>query len=264
MAAPGYYFERVDEHRFQPTNHAGGGWDPTELHFSPLGGLIVHAVEQHMAGRSESGLLLGRISFDILGRLGLEECEITVDTARRGLTIELITATVRIAGRTVVHAHAWYLTTVDTTAVAGGGSGPLPPPDTLPSWPMTSIWPGGFVASLDVRPIAPPEPGHTVAWVTTDIELVDGEDVSALAAFIALVDIANGLAARETPTEWMYPNTDLTIHLHRQPHGHWVGLDTTVVFGPTGQGVTSTTLHDGSGPVGYAHQILTVRPAPPR
>lgn len=65
---------------------------------------------------------------------------------------------------------------------------------------------------------------------------------------------------REQPTEWMFPNVDLTIHLHRQPEGRWTGLDTTVVFGPTGQGLTSTVLHDVNGPVGRAEQILTVRP----
>ena len=60
----------------------------------------------------------------------------------------------------------------------------------------------------------------------------------------------------------MFPNVDLTIHLHRQPAGRWVGLDTTVVFGPTGQGITSTVLHDLAGPVGHAQQMLTVRPQP--
>jgi hypothetical protein len=62
----------------------------------------------------------------------------------------------------------------------------------------------------------------------------------------------------------MFPNVDLGIHLHRQPAGRWTGLDTTVTFGPTGQGVTSTVLHDVAGPVGHAQQILTVRPLPAR
>ena len=37
---------------------------------------------------------------------------------------------------------------------------------------------------------------------------------------------------------------------------------TTVVFGPTGQGLTSSVLHDESGPVGRAEQTLTIRPMP--
>ncbi|MFR9749806.1 hypothetical protein ACL02S_02080 [Nocardia sp. 004] len=71
---------------------------------------------------------------------------------------------------------------------------------------------------------------------------------------------ANGIAVRRHPTEWMFPNLDFTVHLHRQPRGPWTGLDTTVTFGPNGQGLTSTTLHDLNGPLGAAQQTLTVRP----
>ena len=113
-----------------------------------------------------------------------------------------------------------------------------------------------------MRPVSGPQPGRATAWVTTDLDLVAGERASTLASFIALVDIANGLGARQSPAAWLFPNTDLTIHLHRQPNHGWVGLDTTVTFGPTGQGVTSTVLHDSAGEIGYANQILTVRPAP--
>jgi hypothetical protein len=78
--------------------------------------------------------------------------------------------------------------------------------------------------------------------------------------FIALVDTANGIAVRHSPQDWMFPNVDLTVHLHRQPTGSWVGLDTTVIFGPAGHGMTSTVLHDILGPVGQATQTLTLRP----
>jgi hypothetical protein len=254
------YFRRIDDRRFEPTDHAGGGWDPTEMHFSPLGGLIVHAIEQHVDRSPKAGMLLSRISFDILGRLALTECEIDVHTARPGRTIELVEATVRIEGRPVVRAHAWYLAAIDTRAVAGGGSPPLPDPATLDPWPMTNLWPGGFVASLEVRPVTPLQPGRATAWVSTGLALIEDEDVGTPASYITLIDIANGLAARQSPTEWMFPNTDMTVHLHRQPSAGWVGLDATATFGPSGQGVTATVLHDLDGPIGYANQILTVRP----
>lgn len=44
--------------------------------------------------------------------------------------------------------------------------------------------------------------------------------------------------------------------------GRWTGLDTTVVHGPTGLGITTTVLHDVHGPVGTANQLLTVRRQP--
>ncbi|MFZ3565737.1 thioesterase family protein [Streptomyces sp. BH097] len=258
------YFERIDEHRYKPTAHASGAWDPDEMHFSPLGGLVVHALDRHLVDRPDRGLVMSRLSFDILGRLALDECEIRVETVRPGRTIELLEAVVLISGRPVVRARAWLLATGDTAAVAGGADERLPAPEGLTSWPMASVWPGGYIASLDVRPVAPPQPGRTTAWIATGLDLVAGEEAGSLASYVALVDTANGIAVRESPADWMFPNVDLTIHFHRLPEGGWTGLDTTVVFGPTGQGVTTSVLHDTHGPVGHAQQMLTVRPQPGR
>ena len=137
----GSFFERIDEHRYRPTPHCGGAWDPDELHFSPLGGLIVHAIDRRRAGHADAGLVLSRISFDILGRLANDVCEIAVEVLRPGRTIELLEATLSIGGRPVIRARAWLLATLDTSAVAGGGDAPLPSPDNLDSWPLSSVWP---------------------------------------------------------------------------------------------------------------------------
>jgi hypothetical protein len=253
------YFERLDATRFMPTSHAGGAWNDTEIHFSPLAGLIVHAIDVHRASGDDQGKQLGRISFDILGFLAADECEVRVETIRPGRTIELIEATVTIRGRTAVRARAWFIGTGDTSAVAGGEPARLAGPEGIEGRPLTQTWSGGYVASLEVRPLEAPKPGRTTAWLRTHTELVAGEPASAHASFIALVDTANGIAVRQSPKEWLFPNLDLTIHLYRQPTGHWVGLDTAVTFGPAGLGVTSTALHDVDGPIGRAEQILTVR-----
>jgi len=253
------YFEQLDETHFRPTVHMGGGWDPAELHFSPIGGLLVHAIEQHLAARGER-LLLSRITFDILGRLANDVCEVRVETRRPGRTIELVEATLTIAGRSVVTARAWLLAPTDTSAIEGGNSTSLARPETVPVSTLGANWPGGYVASLEVRPIGQSSPGHAAVWLSTPLDLIAGLDVSELASFIALVDTANGVAVRENPREWIFPNVDLTVHMQRQPEGRWVGLETNVVFGPTGQGVTHSVLHDVRGALGFASQSLTVRP----
>lgn len=258
----GSYYEPAGEHRYKPTVHTGGAWSADEQHFSPFGGLMIHAIDRYLAARSDSGKVLSRVSFDILGRIAVDECDIRVEIVRPGRTIELVEAVALIADRPVVRARAWLLSSFDTTAVAGSGFEELTPPDELTPWHMASVWPGGYIASLDVRPTAPPQPGRTAAWISTDLDLVAGQSSSPLASYVALVDTANGIAVRQSPTEWMFPNVDLTIHLHRQPEGGWTGLDTTVTFGPAGQGVTSTVLHDVAGPLGHAQQMLTVRPLP--
>ncbi|MFB7917472.1 thioesterase family protein [Streptomyces sp. NPDC056061] len=251
---------------YRPTRHAGGAWNADELHFSPVGGLVTHAIERFLAAREGAGgdagseMHVSRISFDILGRIAVDDMEIHVETIRPGRTIELVEATLVIAGRSVVRARAWLLSAGDTASVAGGGTEPLPHPDRAEPWPMADIWPGGFIASIDVRTIGLPQPGRTTAWLTTGLDLVAGEPAGPLASYVALVDTANGIATRQPPGKWMFPNVDLTLHLHRQPQGSWVGLDTAVTFGDSGHGVTSTVLHDIHGPIGQCQQMLTVRP----
>ncbi|MFI8432761.1 thioesterase family protein [Streptomyces sp. NPDC079020] len=252
------YYERTGAHSYKPTAHAGGAWRTDEQHFSPLAGLVVHAVEQHLATRPEQ-LVLARISYDILGRIALDECEISVEALRPGRTIELLEATVSIGGRMVVRARAWLLASLDTSAVADSPHERLPAPEDLAPWVMSDQWDGGYVSSIDVRRMPPSRTGRTAAWVSSPLGLVAGEESSALASYVALVDTANGIAVQQDPSSWMFPNLDLTIHLHRQPAGPWTGLDTTVTFGPSGQGLTSSVLHDLDGPVGHAEQILTVR-----
>ncbi|AMB59422.1 thioesterase family protein [Microterricola viridarii] len=256
------YFERTGPGRYRPTAHAGGAWNPGEIHFGPLSGLLVHAIDQHRAaqGAAAAEMQLGRVSFDILGFLADAEIEVQVETVRPGRTIELVEARATIAGRTAALARAWFVATNDTAAVAGGETTPLPAPDAAAPMSMAETWSGGFVASIETRVVGVPQPGRTTAWLSTQTALVAGESTTAHAAYIALVDTANGIAVRQSPTEWMFPNLDLTIHLYRQPVGAWVGLDTSVTFGPDGHGLTSTVLHDIAGPIGRAEQLLTVRP----
>ncbi|MGW4369402.1 thioesterase family protein [Nocardia takedensis] len=252
------YYRRTAGDRFVPTAHAGGAWYPDEQHFSPLAGLIVHQIQRTRTERPD--LSMSRVSFDIFGRIPLAEFAIQVETLRSGRSVELVQATVVAGERTVATARAWFQSGSDTGAVAGGASDRLPPPDSAAPWPLTAKWPGGYIASLDVRAIGAPRPGRATAWVRSPVPVLTGEPVDGLASYIALVDTANGIAVRRPPAEWIFPNLDLTIHLHRQPRGGWTGLDTTVVFGPTGRGLTTTVLYDTQGAIGYAQQILTVRP----
>ncbi|MCW2607123.1 MAG: hypothetical protein JWO60_1816 [Frankiales bacterium] len=254
-APPDAYFVRVSDRTYRATAHTAGAWSTTEQHISPLNGLVVHALERALG----PGGVLSRLTFDILGPVAIGELDVDVEVLRPGRTVELVRATVSAGGRQVLHCTAWRLATFATAAVAGGVPAPLPAVEDVPVWDMTSVWPGGYIASLQTRRTTGSAAGRATAWVSTPLALVADEPVSALAGFVALVDTANGTGVRQPPQEWMFPNVDLTVHLHRQPEPGPVGLDTTVVFGEHGQGVTSTVLHDVRGPVGLAAQALTVR-----
>lgn len=251
------YYRPLGEGRYQPSAHVHGAWQPGEQHMAPVSGLMTHAIDQH---EPREGMQLARIAFDILGMIPAQVGEVSVRTVRPGRTIELLEAKLTIGGRVVVRASAWRLSRQDTRAVSGGEPDRLPPPEAMVPWRGSELWQGGYIAGLDFRVGRDNAPGRGRAWVRTATRLVEGEPISSTAAFIGLVDTANGVATRESPLEWMYPNVDLTIHLYRQPVGGWVGFDTRVVFGAEGVGLTSSSLHDELGPVARAEQILTVRP----
>ena len=128
-----------------------------------------------------------------------------------------------------------------------------------PVWDLTTVWPGGFIESAQVRRTQA-EPGRATFWVRTDVPLVAGEAVSTLASAVGLLDIANGMTTRVSPLDVAFPNLDTTVHFFAEPRGDWVGFDTTVSFGGAGIGLTHSVIHDVDGPVGVVTQILTIRP----
>lgn len=253
------YFTREGPGCFRPTDLVGGGWDPNEQHIAPVIGLIAHTIEVDRDSRGRNELQLTRLSCDILGTLPLEAVDVEITVLRPGRTIELVEARVSHAGRDAVIARAWLSHTYDTSTIAGTTLTSIVPPDEVSEWDFGSAWPGGFVSSLEVRRTSA-TPGRATAWMRTDVPLIAGEQVSATAAALALVDAANGIAARVSSEEVLFPNLDLTAHLVRAPEGEWTGVDTTVTFGPEGAGLTQSILHDVSGPIGAVAQTLTVRP----
>jgi Thioesterase-like superfamily len=253
------YFERRSAHTFRATEHTGGAWNLETQHIAPALGLMAHAVETDRDGRRSDGLVVTRLSYDILGTVPIAEVEVDVQVLRPGRTIELVEAVLSHGGRAVVRLRAWLMEPRDTSALRGTGQARIPGPDQTKPWDPTGVWPGGFIATAEVRRHQV-EPGRAQVWVRTDVPLVAGEEVSPLSRAAGLLDIANGMTVRAEPTEVLFTNVDLTAHFVDQPQGEWVGFDTAVSFGPTGVGLTTSAVHDERGPVGTSSQSLTVRP----
>ncbi|WP_245934141.1 thioesterase family protein [Branchiibius hedensis] len=255
------YYDRVSADTYQPTRHVQGAWNDHEQHMSPVAGLITHAIDQH---QPRADVQLSRISFEILGLIPLAATTVTVETIRPGRTIELVEATVLIEGRPRIRARAWRLAVSDDVAGVSGVELPAMPagPEHGEPYDALAEWKGGFLASIETVALPGGRSGRRQVWARTPHTVVADEPFSPTAAAISLVDLANGIATRVRPTDMMFPNVDLTIHLIRQPEPSWLGLDTSVSFGPNGLGLTSSTLSDESGPFGRAEQALTVRHFP--
>ncbi|MCV7018758.1 thioesterase family protein [Mycolicibacterium aichiense] len=254
------YFSRVSENSFRANEHAGGAWNLAEQHIAPSFGLLAHAIETDRDARGNDHLVVARLSYDILGTVPVDAVvEIDVRVLRPGRTIELVEAALTHQERAVVLARAWLMKRYDTSALRGSGLRPIPPPAEMPGWDPSAVWPGGFIASAEVRRVEE-QPGRAVYWVRTPVPLLDGEQVSPLARTAGLLDIANGMAVLVDPREVAFPNLDLTAHFFAEPAGDWVGFDTAVSIGPSGIGLTHSIIHDQTGPIGAVSQSLTVRP----
>lgn len=253
------YFERLGPGRFRATEHTGGAWDLETQHIAPALGLLAHVVETDRDARRDDGLLVSRLSYDILGTVPVAEVEIDVQVVRKGRTIELVEAVLEEGGRTAVRLRAWLMEPRDTRGLAGSTHAVIPGPEETESWDPTEVWPGGFIDTAEVRRHQT-EPGRARVWVRSQVPLVADEPASSLSRFAGLLDIANGMTVRAAPAEVLFPNVDLTAHFFDQPRGEWLGLDTTVSFGPAGVGLTTSVLHDERGPIGVSSQSLTVRP----
>ncbi len=250
---------RLAADRYEATEHTGGGWNPAEQHIAPVLGLMVHAIECDASRRQTEPLAIARLAFDILGTVPIGEVHTQVATVRAGRTIELVEVTLSHGGRPAAVLRAWLLKEFDSQQLAGTSFGTIAPQGAMPAFDPTVMWPGGFVASVEVRR-SEVRPGDASWWARTDAVLVADEPVSTTARAVGLFDLANGITPRVSPEEAFYPNTDLTAHLFREPSGEWLGFSTHVSYGPRGAGVTHSVLHDEHGPFGTLAQMLTVRP----
>lgn len=248
--------------QYKSTIHAQGAWNEHEQHMAPATGILCAELEQFSP---REGMRIGRISLDIFGLIHFGEFDIHTSVIRAGRTIELIEATMSAKGKTCIVARAWRMITSDTTEVHGLEDDKVSHPEDLPSWDGMAHWGGGFIRSITTHADPNRRAGRGIVWVHSPFNMVEGQPTSDFVRLIGLVDTANGIVPRiqqdtsQGKVEWLFPNLDLQIHMHRLPQGQWLGLETVQQIGTDGVGLTSSVLHDVHGVFGRSEQILTVR-----
>jgi hypothetical protein len=90
-------------------------------------------------------------------------------------------------------------------------------------------------------------------------QLVEGENPSPLTRVLVAADSGNGVSMELPLRTHLFINTELTVHLFREPAGQWVCLDARTRVGSQGVGLAAAALYDTGGRIGAAHQSLLVR-----
>jgi len=162
----------------------------------------------------------------------------------------------------VVRATAWRLATADTSSVAGGLAEPMMSLANATQIYAPEGWVDGYLSAMEWFTVRGDfvEPGAAAAWARQRVALVDGEQPDGLQRLMTVADSGNGLSNRIDIRQWLFINTELTVHLLREPDGEWIGLDANTAIGPNGMGTATSVLHDHLGQVGRGAQELLVRP----
>lgn len=247
---------------FVPSGHARGPWDAGSQHGGAPAALLARAVERIGA---PGPMLLARMTIEFLAPVPLAPLTIRAEVVRPGRRLHLVEATLAGGEAVLCRARAVRLRR-DAVAVPERAlpSARLPRPDGLARWRMPDR--GGEEAfgrsAMELRMVSGAflDPGPAAAWFRFARPLVGGEDPTPLQATLAAADFGNGLSQELDLDTHLFVNTDLTVHLAREPVGEWIGLESTTELGPEGTGLAVSTLHDERGPLGRALQSLFVAP----
>lgn len=253
------FYEPLGDGRYVSTKHSTGPWSPHTQHLGPPSALLTRALETLPAA---APMAFARLTVEILGPVPVAELEVSAGVERPGRSVELLGAELRADGRTVARCRAWRHLISDTSTVAAGAGEPLAPPSAGRVENRPDDWGAGYLDVMEWRTLAGgfASPGPATVWARQRVDLVAGERPTGLQRLMVLADSGNGVSSWLNPREWLFINSELTVHLVREPAGEWMALDATTTIGPTGLGTASTVLHDESGPVGRGAQALLVRP----
>jgi hypothetical protein len=243
---------------FVPTGHARGPWDPGQLHGGAPGALIAEAIQ-------EEGYLLARLTLDFLGPVPMAPLTVRARTTKPGRSFQLAEAELSAAGQVVVRARAVRLRRghVELPARPDDDAAPPPAPHTghPDPFPAKGGHDEGFHrTAMDIRFLAGAGfgTGPARAWFRLTRPLVDDDPPSAMARVVAAADFGNGISRVVDFESYLFVNTDLTVHLHREPAGEWVLLDARTRLESHGAGLAHSILSDERGRLGLAAQSLFV------
>jgi hypothetical protein len=208
-----------------------------------------------------------RLTVEFLGGVPIGDVAVATALAKPGSRFQIVDATLDAGGRRACLARAVRVRRTDLPDAAAippplRARRPLPGPDTGERWPAFVEGEGLFYpGATEIRLVGGATgSGHAIAWIRLRAELLPGVVASPLVRACAAADFSNGLSAILPFEKWLFVNTELTVHLHRQPQGEWIGVDAQTVSDASGAGLATATLHDLRGAFGMCAQSLFVQP----
>ena len=255
------FFEALDRPgHYLGTEHTFGPWDRRFMHAGPPTALVAHVAAG--APGLPTQARLGRITAELLGPVPVGPVEVRRETVRPGERIALVSAELSAGGRTVMLARLWFLRTATGVPVPATGVEPAPTDPGRPAPEGTVPFTGGYMDAMEWRWVSGgfAKPGGSTVWAGPRLPLVAGSPITPTEALLTLADSANGISAVADPRELLFVNTELSVHLHREPGGDRFWLRAQTQLNSNGSGLASGVIGDAGGDLGRTEQLLFVEP----
>jgi hypothetical protein len=247
-----------------PSIHARGPWDAGSMHGGAPAALLARAIQRL---DTPVPMRCVRLAFAFPSAVPLAPVIPTARITRAGKRLALVEATLRTAdaGVEVLRATGTLLRIGDVALPPAPAEPRVPGPETgrVAAWAGGDETAGFHLTAIELR-FARGDWGHgpALGWFRLRLPLVAGEDATPLQRAVAFSDFGNGLSRVLDFHTHLFVNTDLTVHLHREPVGEWVALDARTDLDRTGAGQATSVLHDEHGRLGVAAQSLFVDARP--
>jgi hypothetical protein len=244
-----------------PSIHARGPWEAGSMHGGAPTAMLARAIE---ALETPGPMRCTRLAVEFPRAVPLEPVIATARLTRPGRRLALAEARLTTAdGTEVLRANATLLRAgaVDIPDAARIADGPVPGPGEgrVAQWTGGDETAGFHLTAIELR-FARGDWGHgpALGWFRLRMPLVVGETPTPLQRAVAFADFGNGLSRALDFRTHLFVNTDLTVHLHREPATEWVALDARTDLDAAGIGQATSVLRDVRGPIGTGAQSLFV------
>ena len=260
----GVYLPTADEDTFESTPLANAGWYEEGQHGGALGALIVGVAE---SVPTLTSMQIARVTVEIFRIIPLVPLTVRPSVLREGKRIQTIQLEVTDPNGTLLSLGiVQRLRTAemelppravtDDTELAGPADSRRTDPRT---WGIGDTDKTMFHRdAIEIREIhggfATIGPG--AVWVRPRVPMIAGRDNTPAQRAVIAGDFCNGVSRKLDLDEWVFMNSDLTVHIGRYPSGDWVALDAGSSYSNAGRAVASGTLWDTERWVGGSAQTL--------
>lgn len=258
----GVYLPTSDPNTYESTPLANAGWYEEGQHGGALSALIVGHVDRLP---TLAPMQIARVTVEIFRVVPLVPLTIEAEVVREGKRIQKIRAEVLDPEGTLLSmASVQRLRVADLPLPADAETPGLALLGPDESGEAGSYWGVGEAgktmfhrSAIEVREIHGGfyDPGPGAVWIRPSVPIIAGEPISPAQRAVIVADFCNGVS-RSLGDDWVFMNSDLTVHIGRYPTGDWIALDAESHYSELGRGVATGSLWDEKAWVGRSAQTL--------